>query len=196
MNFLAHLSLSGDDPKIMIGNFIGDFVKGKQALSAYEKEIQFGIELHRSIDAYTDRHPLVKESKKRLSGKYRHYSGVIVDMYFDHFLSRYWQEFHDVSLESFSRRSYKLLEDHRSILPDRVRGMLPYMVRGNWLVGYGTIDGIGQALSGMARRTPFESKMEEAAVDLKDNYELFRLDFMNFFPELRTYVLSILNSRG
>ena len=195
MNFLAHLYLSGNEPKIMIGNFIGDFVKGKEALSAFEKDIAFGIELHRSIDAFTDRHPVVKISKKRLSGKYRHYAGVIVDMYFDHFLAKNWDEFHDVPLKTFSTNSYRMLEEHRPILPERLRIMLPYMIRGNWLLGYSTVEGIGQALSGMARRTPYDSKMEQAAGDLRSDYELFYRDFVSFFPELRDYSLSILNSR-
>ena len=195
MNFLAHLYLSGDDPKIMVGNFIGDFVKGREALASFEKEIIFGIELHRSIDAFTDHHPIVKSSKKRLSDKYRHYAGVIVDMYFDHFLSKLWNKFHETPLETFSSNSYRVLEDHRNILPDRVKMMLPYMIRGNWLVGYGTIDGIGQALSGMARRTPYQSKMEQAADDLRENYELFEHDFLNFFPELRTHALSTITAR-
>ena len=195
MNFLAHLYLSGDDPKVMVGNFIGDFVKGKDALSRYEERIAFGIELHRSIDAFTDSHPVVRESKKRLSAKYRHYSAVIVDMYYDHFLSRNWKEFHSVPLEIYSRNSYQVLEDHDSILPDRLKVMLQYMIRGNWLLGYGTVEGIGQALSGMARRTPYESKMELAAGDLRENYDAFKSDFMKFFPELRTYALSILSSR-
>jgi acyl carrier protein phosphodiesterase len=195
MNFLAHLYLSGDDPKVMVGNFIADFVKGKEALQQYESEIVFGIELHRSIDAFTDRHPVVKASKKRLVSKYRHYAAVIVDMYFDHFLSNRWNEFHTIPLEIYSRGAYKLLEEHNPILPPRLKGMLPYMIRGNWLVGYGSIDGIGQALSGMARRTPYQSRMEEAETDLRNNYDAFAGDFMSFFPELRTYSLSILNSR-
>lgn len=195
MNFLAHLYLSGDNPKIMVGNFIADFVKGREALASYENGIAFGIELHRSIDAYTDRHPVVKRSKKRLSAKYRHYSAVIVDMFYDHFLANRWEEFHATPLEIYSRSSYRLLEEHKHLLPDRVRGMLPYMIRGNWLLGYGTIEGIGQALTGMAHRTPYESRMEEAADDLRANYTDFGNDFTNFFPELRAYSLSLLNSR-
>ena len=196
MNFLAHLYLSGDDPKIMVGNFIADFVKGKDALYKYEERIAFGIELHRSIDAFTDSHPVVRVSKKRLSAKYRHYSAVIVDMYYDHFLSRYWEEFHSVPLETYSRNVYQILENHSAVLPDQLNMLLRYMIKGNWLLGYGTVEGIGQALSGMARRTPYESKMELAAGDLRDNYEVFKSDFMNFFPELRAYAISILSNTG
>ena len=195
MNFLAHLYLSGDDPKIMVGNFIGDFVKGRDLANRYEADVAFGVELHRSIDAFTDRHPVVRISKKRLWEKYRHYAGVIVDMYYDHFLSSQWEQFHPIPLSKFSVDSYRLLEEHRQLLPDRLRVILPYMIKGNWLLGYGTIDGIGQALSGMSRRTPYNSRMDEATQELRVNYELFKGEFLNFFPELRDYALSILRQR-
>ncbi|MEJ0028951.1 MAG: hypothetical protein WDO15_00545 [Bacteroidota bacterium] len=87
MNFLAHLSLSDNEPKLMLGNFMGDFVKGRNLASKFEPLIVSGIELHRAIDHFTDTHKVVQQSKKRLDGKYGHYSGVIVDVFFDHFLS-------------------------------------------------------------------------------------------------------------
>jgi acyl carrier protein phosphodiesterase len=195
MNFLAHLYLSGDDPKVMVGNFIADFVKGRESISQYEPDIAFGIELHRAIDAFTDRHVVVKSSKKRLSTKYRHYAGVIVDMYYDHFLSRHWLQFHSEPLTTYSIKAFELLERHHAILPDRLKTMLPYMIRGNWLLGYGTVDGIGQALTGMSRRTPYESRMEEASHDLQAHYEAFESEFLQFFPELRDFAMSTLARR-
>jgi acyl carrier protein phosphodiesterase len=92
MNFLAHLHLSGNNPNIMLGNFMGDFVKGKSYRQQYEPEIIKGIELHRSIDEFTDSHPVVTESKNRLRPTYRHYSGVIVDVFYDHFLAANWNQ--------------------------------------------------------------------------------------------------------
>src|SRR5277367_1527199 len=101
MNFLAHLYLSGDNPKIKTGNFIGDFVKGKNLADRFEKDIAKGIVLHREIDWFTDRHPVVKQSKDRLREKYRHYSGVIVDVFYDHFLARNWINYSSKSLSDF-----------------------------------------------------------------------------------------------
>jgi acyl carrier protein phosphodiesterase len=195
MNFLAHLYLSGDDKEVMVGNFMADFVKGKHRPSRYPPAIAFGIELHRSIDAFTDRHPVVRASKKRLWEKYRHYAGVIVDMYYDHFLSSNWNKFHPEPLALYSVRTYQVLEEYEPILPERLRTMLPYMVRGNWLLGYGTVDGIGQALSGMSRRTPFDSKMDEATRELRDSYEAFESEFLTFFPELREHANDLLKAR-
>jgi acyl carrier protein phosphodiesterase len=187
MNFLAHLYLSGSRTKIMVGNFIGDFVKGRNFSDRYEPEIVAGIEMHRAIDHFTDHHPLVARSKNRLRPKYRHYSGVIVDVFYDHFLARNWDQYHDERLPDFARRTYALIQQHNAILPDDVREMLPYMIRGNWLVNYARVEGIHRALSGMASRTPFDSKMNEATVELETSYEEFKKEFQEFFPHLQAW---------
>lgn len=196
MNFLAHLYLSGDQPKVKIGNFIGDFVKGRNLSARYEKEIVLGIELHRAIDHFTDTHKVVQQSKKRLAGKYRHYAGVIVDVFYDHFLSSRWSEYHHQPLADFAQASYKLLQSNDAILPDEVKGMLPYMVQGNWLVGYSKIEGINQALTGIASRTPYVSHMEKAAADLRENYDAFTEDFTAFFPQLKDFAKDYLKARN
>jgi acyl carrier protein phosphodiesterase len=187
VNFLAHLHLSGSNEKILVGNFIADFVKGKLALAAFDPGIVLGIELHRAIDTFTDTHSIVKESKARLSPKYRHYSGVVVDMFYDHFLAKSWDKYHLMPLPDFSQVAYKTLNQHHAILPADAQRMLPFMTTHNWLVGYGTEQGLHRALSGMAKRTPFESKMEEAVADLKLSYYLFEVEFAEFFPILKRY---------
>lgn len=190
MNFLAHAFLSGEDEKLLIGNFIADFVKGRQALEQFEEPIKRGIYLHRSIDAFTDSHEVVRESKNRLKGKYRHYSGVIVDVFYDHFLAVNWNQYHTLSLEAYAVKTYQIVTAHTPVLPERVQQFFPYMVRGNWLVSYSKIEGIGRALTGMSRRTPYESKMDEATNELIQFYDEFRKEFERFFPELRRAVSS------
>ena len=177
MNFLAHVYLSGNNPKLLVGNFIGDFVKGKNALENFEEEIVRGIELHRSIDAFTDKHPTVSKSKDRLREKYRHYSGVIVDVFYDHFLGKNWKDYHPQPLDTFASNVYKIIDNHYTILPAEVKNMFPYMKRGNWLVGYSFVEGIHRALSGMASRTTFVSKMEQASGDLVTHYDAFEQEF-------------------
>lgn len=195
MNFLAHLYLSGDNPSILIGNFIGDFVKGKNLAEKVGSEIAKGIELHREIDFFTDQHPIVTESKKRLRPKYHHYSGVIVDVFYDHYLAKNWNDYHQELLPDYANRIYDLIQKHSAILPDRVNMMLPYMIKGNWLVNYAKPEGIHRALTGMARRTPFESKMDESISDLKENYEEFKTEFTTFFPELIQHCNNWLGNR-
>jgi len=187
MNFLAHIYLSGTNPKTMVGNFIGDFVKGRNVLEQFEPEIAIGIELHRAIDEYTDHHPIVQNSKIRLRPKYRHYAAVIVDVFYDHLLSRFWDNYHTEPLETFSVGAYAILKDNWSVLPLEVKNLLPYMIRDNWLLNYGTFDGIGKALTGMSRRTRHNSRMDESIVDLRENYQEFKSEFELFFPELKKH---------
>jgi acyl carrier protein phosphodiesterase len=187
MNFLAHIYLSGANPKIMVGNFIGDFVKGRNVLEQFEPDIAKGIELHRSIDEFTDHHPVVQISKMRLRPKYRHYAAVIVDIFYDHLLSRYWSNYHTEPLEKFSQATYKTLQQHRNVLPIPVNNLLPYMIRDNWLLNYGTFDGIGKALTGISRRARHDSRMDESIHDLREYYEEFKSEFELFFPDLKKH---------
>jgi acyl carrier protein phosphodiesterase len=188
MNFLAHAYLSGNDEHLMVGNFIADFVKGKAALQRYEGGIRDGILLHRVIDGFTDTHPTVALSKNRLREKYRHYSGVIVDVFYDHFLAKNWTAYHGFPLDIFAAKVYDVIEKHFEVVPDQVKNFFPYMKRANWLFNYSKVEGIGRALAGMARRTPYESKMEESTDDLIRFYGEFEKEFKAFFPTLENHV--------
>jgi len=187
MNFLAHLYLSGDNQKIMVGNFIGDFVKGRNPIEKFEAEILKGIELHRAIDAFTDSHAIVKKSKVRLREKYRHYAPVIVDVFYDHFLAKYWPDHHTMPLAQYAGHAYAILKSFGTVLPEEVKTMLPYMISGNWLVNYGDTEGIRRTLAGMSKRSKFDPKMDESIDDLLENYEDFKNEFDSFFPELKNY---------
>jgi acyl carrier protein phosphodiesterase len=187
MNFLAHIYLSGTNPKTMVGNFIGDFVKGRNVLEQFEADIAKGIELHRSIDEFTDHHPVVQISKMRLRPKYRHYAAVIVDIFYDHLLSRFWSNYHSEPLQNFSHGVYKILQQHQHVLPMPVKSLLPYMIRDNWLLNYGTFDGIEKALTGISRRARHDSHMDESIHDLREYYESFKSEFELFFPDLKKH---------
>ena len=187
MIFLAHIYLSGYNEPLMVGNFIGDFVKGNQ-LNDFESEISRGINLHRDIDEYTDQHIVVSRSKDKLREKYRHYSGVIVDIYYDHFLAKNWHEYHETDLLTFSGRFYSTITSYNNILPKGAKYMLPYMMENNWLYNYSKVEGISRALGGMSRRTKFDSKMDEAVVDLREHYSIFEEEFKEFFSDLESFV--------
>ncbi len=189
MNFLAHLYLSGSEPDLIIGNFIADMVKGSR-INGYSDSVVRGILLHRDIDRFTDMHPLVSRSKQRLRKKYRLYSGVIVDMYYDHFLALNWADYSVQLLEQHVEKAYGLLEQNMEMLPPRAQEVFPYMVRNNWLVNYADLDCLPRFFGGMARRTPFDSRMEHAVEDLKQGYDLYGEEFRDFFPELVAYVQS------
>ncbi|MBK6265196.1 acyl carrier protein phosphodiesterase [Marivirga sp. S37H4] len=183
MNFLAHLYLSGNDPELAIGNFIADFIKGA-GFENFPPKIQQGILLHRAIDEFTDNHPIVLQSKKRLQPIYRHYSGVIVDIYYDHFLALDWEKFHTKSLRVYVNEQYSLLQSNFDKLPLPTQKMLPFMIQHDWLYNYQYLDGIQRVMKGMASRTKFNSKMEQSVKELKFYHEEFRAEFHLFFPEL------------
>lgn len=187
MNFLAHLLLSGNNERVMVGNFIGDFVKGAQ-IENFGEEIQKGIRLHRSIDEYTDTHPVVFTSKKRLRSKFRHYAPVIVDVFYDHFIARDWHIYAGEPLLEFTHRFYETMKKYSDKIPQAVNEMLKYMMANNWLYHYQYIEGIDKALTGMSKRTKFDSKMEDAARVLEAYYEEFEKEFKEFFPDLQQHV--------
>ena len=79
MNYLAHAYLSLQDPKILMGNMISDFVKGKEQFN-FEPGVQAGIQLHRSIDRFTDAHPATKTANALLQPAAGSYAGTFVDI--------------------------------------------------------------------------------------------------------------------
>ena len=183
MNFLAHLYLSGNSDQVMLGNFIADFIKGREAKS-YQRDVYLGILLHREIDFFTDRHRQFTESKRRLWQRHRHYSSVIVDIFYDHFLAKNWQEYSTIPLKDFACHAYSTIQHFDNLLPDKAQQMLPHMIADNWLVNYGKLEGINRAMQGMARRASFQSEMAKAIEDLQKDYKRFENDFRKFFPEL------------
>lgn len=186
MNFLAHIYLSGEDEAVTIGNFIADGIKGKR-YQKYPQPIQRGVLLHRAIDSYTDSHPTVRKSTKRLHENYGHYSGVIVDILYDHFLAKNWKDYHDTPLDVYVANFYELLRNSYEVLPTRIQRMMPYMISDNWLLSYATITGISKILDQMNVRTKGISKMNFAVIELEEFYDEFEEEFTSFFAELMNY---------
>src|SRR5690606_25016099 len=135
MNFLAHIYLSGNNDLVTIGNFIADGIKGND-YQKFNPDFQIGIILHRHIDTFTDAHETVRLSTKRLHEKYGHYSGVIVDILYDHFLAKNWNRYSDTPLDVYVENFYDLLETHYDLLPVNIQKMMPYMLADNWLLSY------------------------------------------------------------
>ena len=183
MNFLAHIYLSFGDDEIAIGNFIADSIRGNK-IDHLPQRVQDGVILHREIDTFTDSHRIPKRSSKRLHKNYSHYSRVIVDIYYDHFLAKNWKKYSETPLKVFVNEFYDLLKENYSILPDGVQRMMPYMITDNWLYNYSKMEGIDRVLNGMNRRTKNKSNMNFAILDLEDHYTEFEKEFTSFFDEL------------
>lgn len=183
MNYLAHVYLSGANDLIKVGNFMADSVKGSQYLN-YKKDLQKGILLHRHIDSYTDSHPIYRQSKHRLHEKYGHYSGVIMDILYDHFLAKNWGKYSSTSLPDFSKNFYKILENNLDLLPEKTKRIVPYLVAQNWFESYASVTGIEKILLQMDYKTHHRVAMQEAVVELKNYYKEFEIEFTLFFEEL------------
>jgi acyl carrier protein phosphodiesterase len=184
MNYLAHIFLSNGQPNIMIGNFIADSIKGSK-YSTYPAEIQKVILLHRQIDTMTDAHPAFRNSTKRLHKNYGHYSGIIVDIFYDHFLAKNWAEYSDVPLADYIQEFYKILRNNFDVLPANIQKMAPLMMDSNWLLSYANLEGIDRVLGGMNRRTKNKSGMDKAGHELKTYYTLFEADFKVVMKDLQ-----------
>lgn len=186
MNFLAHIYLSGTNPRVQIGNFMGDGIRGKDYLH-FHRDIQTGVLLHRSIDSYTDFHPVFRKSKHRLVPKFNHLSGIMVDMFYDHFLAKDWPLYHHEELSVFTSRFYRNLENHKDELNIKTQNLLPHMVRQNWLERYENLTDLQQILQQMDHRFSFQSNMSESVEDLYAYYEDFQHEFQLFFKDLMVY---------
>ena len=183
MNFLAHLYLSGNDDKLITGNFIGDYVKGNNFLK-YPGKIREGIVLHRRIDSFTDEHPLFRDAKKLFREEFGLYSGVVTDLIFDHFLAVGWKKYHPLTLRRFARKIHAVLLANIFYLPPRVQGFLPVLIKNRRLESYASENGIHQSLDIMSRYTSLPQKADLAMEIMRSNYNLIEGHFTIFMHEL------------
>ncbi len=171
---------------------MADSIRGN-SYENYPDEIKKGILLHRAIDSFTDMHPVYRKSKHRLHEKYGHYSGVIMDIFYDHFLAKNWANYSDKNLEDYADEFYQLLRNNYDLLTDKIQGMMPYMIARNWLVSYASISGLEMILFQMDHRTKNRVAMHESIVELQEFYSEFETEFTQFFIELQEHCQQKLN---
>lgn len=187
MNFLAHIYLSGENEKLMVGNFIGDYVKGKR-YGDFPETIKDGILLHRQIDYFTDCHSNFREAKKLLVPVYGLYSGIIIDLFYDHFLAKNWNNYSDVSLRQFSKWTHAVLLSNFFHLPQRVQGFLPFLIQNRRLESYATSDGILKSLEIMSRYTSLPEHSKKAINIMDSNKKFFEDNFSGFIKDMVDFV--------
>ena len=183
VNFLAHVFLSGDNFPLAFGNLIADQIKGKE-INNFPFEVQQGIYLHRAIDHFTDSHPIFKSCVTELFPVYRHYSRVIVDMYFDHFLALHWEAFHNLTLNEFSMDFYSKLKNYDIQLSDELRRFITALIDYDWFEQYKSVDGLRAIMAQMDKRTRFDSNLALSTNELVEKYSYFELQFLNFIKPL------------
>ncbi len=187
MNFLAHLLLVPDDEDLLLGNFMGDFVRN-QHLNLYPERVRQGIWLHRRIDFFTDYHPLVRESVIMLRPTHGKYAGVVWDVLSDALLSHHWAQFCDTPLREFTAQMYQVLQRRLNDLPPALQRRLPHMIADDWLMQYQYDSGIAFTLSQLQSIVSRPEFLEHGVRSLREHYEALSQRFMAFFPDAMAYV--------
>jgi len=183
VNFLAHAYLARGSDRSILGGLMGDFVKGPLQ-GRYDVELTRALTLHRRIDSYTDAHDVVRCSRRRVSPARRRFAGILVDMFYDHFLARLWQEYSDVPLEQFTAYVYAVLREHWALLPERLQQVAARMADGDWLASYRSVDAVAAALDRMGGRLTRGNAILRSGDELLAEYEAFEADFRLFFPDV------------
>lgn len=186
MNYLAHAVLSFQQPDLLTGNMISDFVKGKQQYS-YSAGIQKGIQLHRAIDTFTDSHLAIRAAKQLLKPASGGYAGPFVDIAFDHFLSLDEAQSPPEGWEVFAQSVYKHLATQAYLLPEAFKKILPYMIEHNWLANYQFTHAIERSFQGIARRAKFLEDATPAYRLFEKEYTFLQKLYADFFPELKAF---------
>ena len=189
MNWLAHLHLSEDDIEVRLGNVIADFIKGEKR-QALNPRIRRGVSCHMFIDSFTDAHPVFLRSRQRISPANRKFAGIVVDVFYDHFLSIRWHEFSAQPKRAFIDGIYRDFDRYTETeLPDARRFVLR-MAEDDWLGEYETLTGIERTLARISGRLNRPGLLVPLAAELTTNYAGLAGDFAEFYPALRTAVSS------
>ena len=191
MNWLAHLFLSEPDTEFRLGNVLADSIK-RHDRASMPPNFQRGIHQHLKIDAFTDTHPIVRRSRSRLTGDYRHTRGILIDIFYDHLLALNWLRYCPQTLESFATSFYAAVRPCPIELPADARGVLDYILDEDKLCSYRSLDGIHATLIRLSRRLSHRLgksiSLERATTDLRKNFDALQADFAEFFPDLQNHL--------
>jgi len=183
MNYLGHLFLSGKNEQLLVGNFIGDYVKGNQ-YNNFPPEIRKGILFHREIDDFTDHNEHWIKLRDLLKPLYKRYAGVVADIVIDHFLAKNWSHFSEEKLDWYSKWVYAVFLQNFNILPKRVQGFLPFLIQHRRLQSYAELSGLEMSLHIMSHRTSLPDETLNAMDHLRENYEEFSIHALLFLEEV------------
>lgn len=199
LNFLAHLHLGRHSEEFLLGSLLGDFVRGRISDDMFTAEIREGIRVHRAVDAFTDQELNWQRSRGRLSAERRRFAGIIVDVFYDHFLSQHWDLFSTgLSREAFIARSNEALLAKVYLVrgPEYKvsRAVLRRVAREDWLSGYHEVGGIASTLDRISQRSPRIGRIKGSGDELRAQYSEFESDFLAFYPIILKYARSLTES--
>lgn len=186
MNFLAHTYLSFGNDKAIVGNLIADMIKGKQ-IKSFPEEIQKGIILHREIDAFTDKHDIIKETKSVFRQTAGRYDGTFLDVAYDHYLATDTSRIPEGGWQPFANKCYAAVEAKAEILPHEFCSMFAYMRSENWLANYQNNWLIERSFERLKRRAKYLNEEADVFGDFEKNYLLLADSYSRFFPDLEEF---------
>jgi acyl carrier protein phosphodiesterase len=190
MNYLAHAFLSGDDPGILIGNFIADHVRGN-VLEVYPEKIKEGIMMHRNIDTFTDSHDAFRAAKRLFYQGFEKHSGILVDIYFDFFLARGFEKYSSTPLQQFSEKVYDVYKEYEHLFPDTSSRFLQYVIKNNVYESYSRIDEVKRVLFHLSQRIRHGVQLDASIPLFKKQEEELQGLFDRFFRDaMREFSIS------
>jgi acyl carrier protein phosphodiesterase len=184
MNYLAHAYLSGSNEEVLVGNFIADHLRGNN-FDMYPEGVRQGIQLHRRIDTFTDAHPLFKSSKRVFYEGFEKYSGILVDIYFDHFLAKLFHRYHHESLETFSSKVYSVYRNNQHLLPESSTRFLAYVIKNNIYENYAELSGIETVLTHLSHRIGHKVALNESIGLFLDAEKVLEMNFSSFMEDIK-----------
>ncbi|MCE7064742.1 ACP phosphodiesterase [Dyadobacter sp. CY326] len=188
MNFLAHILLSGNKEGVIMGNYVGDFVKGRltdERTADWDADYVTGLKLHRFIDFFTDHHDVVREATHKAALSQGKLSGIVMDIYFDYFLAKYFDNFSSQPLAAYARNMYALIERNARFVTKEMAPMVESMIRQDWLTTYASLEGVDLTFHRLSRRAPYLAPLRNAMLELRENEAFYHDKFSAFFPELQ-----------
>ncbi len=189
MNYLAHSFLSNNQPGLLVGNFIADHIHGNN-FEIYSPEVIEGIKLHRKIDSFTDSHPKFKESKRLFYQSFEKYSGILIDIYFDHLLAKNFEHNSLISLHDYCNNVYSVYQNHISLLPNSSVNFLNYVLQNNIYQAYSSIEGIEKVLFHLSQRINHGVLLNNSIEDFIRNENELKRNFDDFFNDAKKTFLN------
>jgi acyl carrier protein phosphodiesterase len=191
VNYLAHIALSGTSPQIIMGNFCGDYVKGKldsDQKSTYPKDFLTGVRLHRFIDHFTDTDDTVRVMIKEVCQLYGRSASVVTDICFDYFLAKSFSVYHSSDIRFFTTGFYEIYRQHLSLVPERMIPFAEALVSNDWLYKYREWQTVERTLRSMGNRYPFLSDLLSSSEPMKRELDVYEQYFVEFYPRLKKAV--------
>ena len=186
MNFLAHALLAGDEPALIVGGVVGDWIKGTLP-GELPDDLVRGVALHRAIDHHAESHPAFCRSRSRVSPARRRYAGVLVDVFYDHLLAKNWAAIHQQPLNEYCEAVYALIRDRLHDLPASSHPALKLMAQENWLTSYAQIEGIADVLARMSRRTRQPNPLMQGEQEFLADADGFTGDFYEWLGDTKEF---------